>query len=83
VAVDAAGNPYISQGQFNVVRMVRPNGMISTFAGTGVPGFSGDGGPASAAQLSKPLGLTVDTAGNPYVADSINNRIREISPQMG
>ncbi len=81
VAVDASGNFYISQGQFNVIRKVTPSGMISTIAGTGVPGFSGDGGPASAAMLYSPFGLKVDGAGNLYIADHYNNRIRTINPQ--
>ncbi len=52
--------------------------MISTVAGTGVGGFSGDGGPAAAAQLSEPVGLAFDAAGNLYIADFDNFRIRKV-----
>jgi trimeric autotransporter adhesin len=79
VAVDSAGNLYIADGN-NRVREVSPAGIITTVAGDGTPGFSGDGGPATSAQLSSPLGVAVDGAGNLYIADSSNNRLRKVSP---
>ena len=79
VAVDAAGNLYIADTFDNRVRKVVPSGVISTVAGTGTPGFGGDGGPAAAAQLNWPKGVAVDRTGNLYVADVNNQRIRRIS----
>jgi DNA-binding beta-propeller fold protein YncE len=81
VAVDSAGNLYISWSGQHVIHMVRPNGTDSIIAGTGMPGYSGDGGQATAAQLFSPAGLRVDPVGNLYVADSGNNRVRKITPQ--
>jgi len=83
VAVDAVGNIYIADRHNQRVRMVTPAGTISTIAGSGTPGFSGgfagDGAAASAAMLSKPSGVSVDTAGNVYIADTNNQRIRQVS----
>lgn len=62
------------------VRKVSPAGVITAFAGTGIAGFSGDGGAATAARLNHPYGLATDVAGNIYVADQYNHRIRKISP---
>ena len=79
-AVDAAGNLYIADS-FNAVWKVAPNGIISTVAGSyQAPGFSGDGGPATEASLFSPTGLAVDGAGNLYIADLGNNRVRKVSP---
>jgi len=78
VAVDPAGNLYISELNGHRVRMVNPSGIIVTFAGTGSAGFSGDGGPASSALLNKPIGIAVDSTGNVYIADSFNYRIRKV-----
>ena len=80
VAVDNAGNIYISDFLNNRVRMVTPSGVISTYAGNGNSGFSGDGGPATSAQLSQPAGLAVDAAGNLYIADSNNSAVRKVTP---
>lgn len=79
LAVDAAGNLYISDPENAVVRKVNAAGIISTVAGNGSPGFSGDGGPASSAQLQGPQGLAVDSAGNLYIADNRNNRVRKVN----
>ena len=78
VAVDSAGNVYIADTYNNRIRKVS-NGMITTVAGNGTAGFSGDNGPATSAQLSGPSGVAVDSAGNLYIADTGNNRIRKVS----
>jgi sugar lactone lactonase YvrE len=78
VAVDAAGNVYIAEARNSRVRKVDPSGRITTFAGNGTDGFSGDGGPATAAMLDNPYGVAVDPAGNVYIADTQNNRIRKV-----
>jgi sugar lactone lactonase YvrE len=78
VAVDASGNIYISDTHNQRIRRVS-NGTITTIAGTGVAGFSGDNGAASAAQLSNPTALAVDANGNLYITDTDNQRIRKIS----
>ncbi len=79
VAVDAAGNIYFSDTDNDLVRKINTSGQISTLAGACSAGFSGDGGPAAAAQLNQPYGVAVDTAGNVYVADYGNNRVRRIA----
>ena len=76
VAVDSAGNLYLPD--YNRVRKVS-NGVITTVAGNGTQGFSGDNGPATSAQLALPTGVAVDSAGNLYIADTNNNRIRKVS----
>lgn len=78
VAVDAAGNIYFSDTQNNMIRKVTTAGTISRIAGTGVQGYGGDGGKAVDALLNQPVGIAVDAAGNVFVADSQNNRIRRI-----
>ncbi len=79
VAYDAAGNLYLADAANHVIRKVSTTGAITTVAGTGIEGFGGDNGPATAAFLDMPTGLAVDTAGNLYIADSHNHRIREVS----
>jgi len=79
IAVDTKGNIYIADAGNNRVRAIAPNGTITTIAGTGVNGFSGDGGPANQAQLNQPYGLALDTSGNLYIADLGNARIREVT----
>ncbi len=78
VAVDAAGNLYIADEIGERIRKVG-NGVITTVAGNGNPGSGGDGGPATSAQLNSPVGIALDSAGNLYIADSSNNRIREVT----
>ncbi len=79
VAYDASGNLYIADAQNHVIREVSTAGILTTVAGTGVEGFGGDGGPATSAQLDTPRGVAVDASGNLYIADSHNQRIREVS----
>jgi hypothetical protein len=83
IAFDAQGNLYIADTGDNVVRKVSVGGVISTEAGTGVQGFGGDNGPATAAELDSPMGLAVDAAGDLYIADSHNHRIREVAAATG
>jgi hypothetical protein len=80
VAVDAEGDVFIADTENNMVREVTPNGIISTIAGTGQPGYSGDGGPATAAELDGPAGLATDANGDLFIADTVNNVIREVTP---
>ena len=77
LAVGPDGEIYIAEG--NRIREVGRDGRISTFAGTGLAGDGGDGGPAAQAQLNLPQGLAVDSAGNVYIADTLNNRVRRVS----
>ena len=79
VTVSAGGELYIADQNNHAIRKVNAVGMISTVAGTGVAGFSGDLGPASAAQLNVPASVALDVAGNLYIADSGNNRVRKIN----
>jgi DNA-binding beta-propeller fold protein YncE len=72
IAVDSSGNLYIADQADSRVRKVDQNGIISTYAGTGLPGFSGDRGPANAAQINSPAGIALDAKGNMYVADEGN-----------
>jgi uncharacterized protein (TIGR03437 family) len=78
VAPDSAGNFYLTDTRNNRVRKVDARGVITTIAGTGILGSSGDGGPATAATMNTPLDLAVDRMGNVYVAESANNRVRRI-----
>ena len=79
IAIDSVGNLYIADALDNRVRKVA-NGVITTAAGNGTPGYSGDGGPATSAELSNTTyGVAVDSAGNLYIADEGNERIREVS----
>src|SRR5579864_3003550 len=79
VAVDGAGSTYLAIQEQHVVFKLDTNGLLTLFAGTGAAGFSGDKGPATSARLNQPVGVAVDTAGNVYIADELNNRIREVS----
>jgi sugar lactone lactonase YvrE len=80
VSVDRDGTFYIADYGNNRIRKVTTDGKITTFAGTGEAGFSGDGGPASAAKLSGPYGVRADGRGNVYIADARNGRVRKVSP---
>jgi HYDIN/CFA65/VesB family protein/NHL repeat-containing protein len=79
IAVDGFGNHYIADATANKVRKVTAAGVISTFAGTGAPGYSGDGGPATSATLSGPMSVIVDGAGFVYIADTGNNVVRMVN----
>jgi trimeric autotransporter adhesin len=80
IAVDSSGNWYIADTANNRIRMVTTSGEISTMAGTGTAGSSGDNGAATAAELNSPHGIAIDSAGNLYIADSGNNEVRQITP---
>jgi trimeric autotransporter adhesin len=80
LTVDSSGNLYIADTGNNRVRMVTPTGIITTVAGSGKPGFAGDGGTATTAFLNQPSGVAVDPTGNLYIADKLNNRIRIVTP---
>jgi sugar lactone lactonase YvrE len=79
VAVDAVGNLYIADTSNHRIRKVDASGVITTVAGNGTESFSGDGGPATSAALNTPIGVAVDVAGNLYIADAFNNRIRKVN----
>ncbi len=79
VACDAAGNLYISDQGNNRIRMVNTAGIITTIAGNGTGGFSGDGGQATAAEINQPYGISFDAGGNLYFSDYYTNRIRKIN----
>src|SRR5579863_3907059 len=78
VVLDSNGNLYILDPIDGVVRKVA-NGVITTVVGTGTPGYSGDGGPATKAQIGYALSLAVDAAGDLFIADAFNNRVRKVS----
>jgi len=80
LAFDSAGNLYIGDSNNHRIRKVAPNGIITTVAGNGNPGFSGDGGPATNAELNEPFGIAFDPYGNLFIADSANNRISVLMP---
>ena len=81
LAIDAQDNLYVTEWMGNVVVKVAADGSsATTIAGTGVAGFSGDGGPAANAQLNGPSGVTLDSNGNIYIADTRNHRVRLVTP---
>lgn len=80
VAADPSGVVYVAEVNSSDVRRVGTDGNITTYAGTGVAGFSGDGGPANAAQLSTPYEIALDGNGNLLICDRGNNRIRQVAP---
>jgi uncharacterized protein (TIGR03437 family) len=79
LAVDASGNLFIADTMNAKVRKVSANGVITTVAGSGTPGYGGDGGAAASAQLNLPMGVAVDSSGNLYIADFGNSRVRKVS----
>ena len=80
VAVDGAGNLFIADRNNNRIRKVDTSGIITTVAGNGISGFSGDGAPATSAGLALPNGVAVDGSGNFFIADRANQRIRKVDP---
>ena len=80
LAVDSSGNLYIADSLNRRIRKVASGGSISTFAGNGTFSYSGDGGPAGKAQLNTPQGVAADSSGNLYIADTLNNVVRKVSP---
>jgi sugar lactone lactonase YvrE len=84
VCVDDSGSIYLTDRMNNRVRKINwKTGIITTIAGNGTLGYSGDGGPATAAELASPFGLNLDKTGNVYVADGSNNRLRKINVSTG
>jgi hypothetical protein len=84
LAVDNVGNLYIADRDNDAVRMVnKSTGIITTIAGNGVPGYTGDGGPATASQIDGPRGVALDGSGNIYFTDAANNAVREIKASNG
>ena len=82
VAINGAGELFIVDRQ-NVRKVVLSTGIITSYAGTGVGGYNGDGGPASGAQLNSPGGMAIDSDGNLLIADQSNHRIRRIAAATG
>ncbi len=83
IALDTEGNLYIADEGNARIRMIAPSGNLTTIAGTGSTGYSGDGGPATGAKLSLPTGVAVDAAGDLYIADNNNARIRMVTASTG
>ncbi|MEO8762029.1 MAG: hypothetical protein ABI388_11115 [Bacteroidia bacterium] len=83
IEIDSLGQIYVADNNNNCIRIINSSGIITTFAGTGVAGYSGDLGYAISAKLNLPIGLALDTHGNLYVADSQNNVIRKINIASG
>jgi YVTN family beta-propeller protein len=81
--LDRKGNLYTSDLSNQVIRKIDASGIITTYAGNGIAGFGGDGGPATSASLNFPRGLATDAANNLYIADTINNRVRVVNATTG
>lgn len=82
IAVDAAGNIYASDRTNHQIVRISTAGTLTIIAGNGLRGYSGDGGQAANASLNSPKGLALDAAGNLYIADQFNYRIRQVSPSL-
>jgi sugar lactone lactonase YvrE len=80
ITLDSSGNLYFVDSGNSRIRRISSGGILSTIAGNGTAGFSGDGGPATNAEINGPTGLVSDGAGNLYVADTSNHRVRKITP---
>src|SRR5229473_2859190 len=83
IVFDQQGNLYLAETANHVIRKVDTTGIITTIAGTGTQGFSGNSGPATAARLDSPQGLALDTNQNLYIADTHNHRIRNLNLTTG
>ena len=84
ITVDGSGNVYVADAGNNSIRYINAStGVITTIAGTGVAGYSGDGGQATAAELNTPAGVAVDASGNVYICDQLNERVRKITVATG
>jgi sugar lactone lactonase YvrE len=83
IVFDPTGNLYFADTGNHIIRKIDPTGNITTVAGTGTQGFSGDAGPATSATLDSPQGLALDTANNLYIADTHNHRIRKLNLTTG
>ncbi|HVL67081.1 MAG TPA: Ig-like domain repeat protein, partial [Vicinamibacterales bacterium] len=84
LALDSAGNPYFSDySNLRVRKVDRATGIVTTVAGNGTAGFSGDGGPATSASMRNPIGIAIDAQGNIYIADWPNNRVRKVTAATG
>ena len=79
LALDAAGNLYVADSGNHAIRRIAKDGTITTIAGRGVRGFSGDGGRATSARLNTPTGVAFDSRGNLYIADTLNHRVRKVN----
>ena len=84
LSVDASNNVYASDNNYHRIYQISAStGLLTTVAGTGIPGYSGDGGPATAASLNYPYGIAVDPTGDLYIADANNDRVRYVSAATG
>src|SRR5207237_1281160 len=84
VRFDSKGNIFVAERDSHVVRHIdMKSGIISTAAGTGASGYSGDGGPANLAQLAQPHSIALDRADNVYICDIMNHRVRKIDAKTG
>ena len=80
LATDSSGDLFFADSFNHRIRIVTPDGNINTYAGSGVANYSGDGGPATSADLNRPFGICLDAAGNLFIADNENHRIRKVTP---
>ena len=81
IAVDDIGNIYVSDVDNERIRLIDTSGIISTYAGNGIAGYGGDGGPATGASLDEPIGVAADKYGTIYIADGWNNRVRAVNAE--